>query len=153
LPVEHIARSIRILRGHRVLLDIELAVLYGVATKRFNEQVRRNRERFAADFMFQLSVEDGDALRSQIATSKATGGGGRRYLPYGFTEHGAIMTATVLDSPRGTKMTVYVVRLFMKLREILASNKELARRLDQLEARLTKLTARSSHRRHPLRAS
>jgi hypothetical protein len=83
LPVEHISRSIRILRGRRVLLDTELAVLYGVTTKRFNEQVRRNRERFPADFMFHLSVEEGDALRSQIATSKAPGRGGRRWSEHG----------------------------------------------------------------------
>jgi hypothetical protein len=154
LPVEHISRSIRILRGRRVLLDTELAVLYGVTTKRFNEQVRRNRERFPADFMFQLSVEEGDALRSQIATSKATGRGGRRYLPYAFTEDGAIMAATVLNSPRATEMTVYVVRAFVKLREILGLEqgagpppRSAGSAPDEAHR------ARSSHRCHPLRAS
>jgi phage regulator Rha-like protein len=141
LPFEHIARSIRILRGQRVLLDAELAVLYGVTTKRFNEQVRRNRGRFPADFMFQLTNEEVAALRSHSATLKSGRGQHRKYLPHAFTEHGAIMAATVLNSPRATEMTVYVVRAFVKLREILASNKALARRFDQLEARLQKLTA------------
>jgi hypothetical protein len=91
VPVEHITRAILVLRGHKVLLDSELAALYGVTTKRFNEQVRRNRERFPEDFMFQLTAEELDSLRSQTATSKAApqGRGGRRYLPYAFTEHGA----------------------------------------------------------------
>ncbi|HVS77239.1 MAG TPA: ORF6N domain-containing protein [Steroidobacteraceae bacterium] len=135
--VEHITRSILILRGRKVVLDAELAALYGVATKRFNEQIRRNRGRFPADFVFQISAEEAEALRSQIATSKV-GRGGRRYLPYAFTEHGAIMAATVLNSPRAVEMSVYVVRAFVKLRELLTSNKELARRLDELEARIEK---------------
>lgn len=134
----HIARSILVLRGQRVLLDTELADLYGVTTKRFNEQVRRNRQRFPADFMFQLTAREAEALRSQIATSKTAGRGGRRYLPYALTEHGAIMAATVLNSPRAVEMSVYVVRAFVKLRELLASNEELARRLDELEARIEK---------------
>ena len=135
---EHIARSILIIRGQRVLLDTELAALYGVSTKRFNEQVRRNRQRFPADFMFQLSAEEHETLRSQIATSISTGRGGRRYLPYAFTEHGAIMAATVLNSSRAVEMSVYVVRAFVKLRELLASNRELARRFDELEAHIEK---------------
>lgn len=138
--VEHVARSILVLRGQRVLLDAELAALYGVTTKRFNEQVRRNRERFPADFMFQLNVQGAEALRSQFATSKDPGRGGRRYLPYAFTEHGAIQAATILNSARAVEMSVYVVRAFVKLRELLASNRDLARRLNELEARLaTKL--------------
>lgn len=137
---EHIARSIFVLRGQRVLLDTELSDLYGVATKRFNEQVRRNRERFPADFMFQLTAEAG-ALRSQFATLNGGRGQHRKYLPYAFTEHGAIMAATVLNSPRAVEMSVYVVRAFVKLRELLASNKELARRLDELEARIEKKLA------------
>jgi hypothetical protein len=140
VPVEQITRSILILRGHRMLLDAELATLYGVTTKRFNEQVRRNRERFPADFMFQLSVLETEALRSQIATSNAPrrGRGGRRYRPYAFTEHGAIMAAMILSSPHAVEMSVYVVRAFVQLRELLASNKELARRFAQLETRLDK---------------
>jgi len=136
VPVEHITQSILILRGQRVLLDAELAALYGVSTKRFNEQVRRNRERFPADFMFQLTDEEHAALRSQFATLNAGRGQHRKYLPYAFTEHGAIMAATILNSPRAVEMSVYVVRAFVKLRELLASNKELARRLNELEARL-----------------
>ena len=141
VPVEHITRAILVLRSYRVLLDTELAALYGVTTKRFNEQVRRNRERFPADFMFQLSAQEAEALRSQIATSNAPpprGRGGRRYLPYVFTEHGAIMAATILNSTRAVEMSVYVVRAFVKLRELLSSNRELARRFAQLEARLDK---------------
>jgi len=136
--VQDITRAILVLRDHRVLLDAELAALYGVTTKRFNEQVRRNRERFPADFMFQLSAQETEALRSQIATSNAPsqGRGGRRYLPYAFTEHGAIMAATILNSPRAVEMSVYVVRAFVKLRELLASNKALAKKLDELERKL-----------------
>ena len=138
-PVEHISRAILVLRGHKVLLDGELAALYGVSTKRFNEQVRRNRERFPDDFMFQLTPEEQNSLRSQFATSAAASGrGGRRYLPYAFTEHGAIMAATILNSPRAVEMSVYVVRAFVRLRELLSSNRELARRFEQLEARLDK---------------
>ena len=138
VPVEHITQSILVLRGHRVLLDTELAGLYGVSTKRFNEQVRRNRERFPEDFMFQLADEELAALRSQIATLKGGRGQHRKYLPYAFTEHGAIMAATILNSPCAVEMSVYVVRAFVKLRELLSSNRELARRFAQLETRLDK---------------
>jgi len=126
------------LRGQRVLLDAELAVLYGVTTKRFNEQVRRNRERFPEDFMFQLIPEELTSLRSQFATLKEGRGQHRKYLPYAFTEHGAIMAATILNSPRAVEMSVYVVRAFVQLRELLSSNRELARRFAQLETRLDK---------------
>jgi hypothetical protein len=135
VPVEHIAHSILIFRAQKVLLDTELAALYGVSTARLNQQVRRNLERFPEDFMFQLSRTEYAALMLQNATSK-TGRGGRRKLPLVFTEHGAIMAATVLNSPRAVEMSVYVVRAFVKLREALASNKELAQKLDQLERRL-----------------
>jgi hypothetical protein len=138
VPTEDIARAILVLRGQRVLLDAELAALYGVTTKRFNEQVRRNRERFPHDFMFQLTAEESDSLRSQIATLKSGRGQHRKYLPYAFTEHGAIMAATILNSPRAVEMSVYVVRAFVQLRELLSSNKELARRFAQLEVRLEK---------------
>jgi hypothetical protein len=138
VPVEHITQSILVLRGHRVLLDAKLATLYGVSTKRFNEQVRRNRERFPGDFMFQLTDEERAGLRSQIATLKGGRGEHRKYLPYAFTEHGAIMAATILNSPRAVDMSVYVVRAFVKLRALLSSNRELARRFAQLETRLDK---------------
>jgi hypothetical protein len=108
------------------------------------KQVRRNRERFPEDFIFQLTAEELAPLRSQIATSKATpqGRGGRRYLPYAFTEHGAIVAASILNSPRAVKMSVHVVRAFAQLRELLSSNRKLARRFAQLETRLDKkLTA------------
>jgi hypothetical protein len=141
-PVADISRTILVLRGQRVILDSDLAALYGVSTKRFNEQVRRNRERFPGDFMFRLTAPEAAALRSQFATLKKGRGQHRKYLPYAFTEHGAIMAASVLNSPRAVEMSVYVVRAFVRLREILASNRELARRFDELEARLDKkLTA------------
>jgi hypothetical protein len=133
-----IARAILILRGRCVLQDSELAALYGVSTKRFNQQVRRNRKRFPADFMFQLTAEETNSLRSQFATLETGRGRHRKYLPYVFTEHGAIMAATILNSPRAIEMSVYVVRAFVQLREMLASNKELARRFAQLETRLDK---------------
>jgi len=139
VPVERITQAIRVLRGQRVLLDAELAALYGVTTKVLNQAVRRNTARFPADFMFRLNLEEAAALRSQIVTSKpSVGRGGRRYLPYAFTEHGAIQAANVLNSARAIEMSVYVVRAFVQLRELLASNKELARRFDELEARIEK---------------
>ena len=133
LPLETITHRILLLRGQKVLLDTDLAMLYDVPTKRFNEQVRRNLERFPADFMFQLTDEEWAALRSQFATLKTGRGQHRKYLPYVFTEHGAIMAATILNSPRATEVSVYVVRAFVALREVLASNKELAKRLNDLE--------------------
>jgi hypothetical protein len=136
MSVECIVRSIVILRDRKVILDSDLAALYGVTTKRFNEQVRRNLGRFPADFMFRLSKHELVILRSQFATLRLEHGKHRKYLPYAFTEHGAIMAAMILNSPRAVEMSVYVVRAFVRLRELLASNKELARRLDELEARL-----------------
>ena len=122
-------------------LLLALCALYGVTTKRFNEQVRRNRERFPEDFMFQLTAQEAAALRSQFATIKTGRGQHRKYLPYAFTEHGVIMAASVLNSPRAVEMSVYVVRAFVRLREMLASNRELARQFAQLEARLDKKLA------------
>jgi hypothetical protein len=130
---ESIARVIHILRGQKVLLDADLAALYGVPTKRFNEQVKRNLGRFPIDFMFQLSNQEFSNLRSQFATSSW---GGRRKLPYAFTEHGAIMAASILNTPRAIDVSVYVVRAFVQLREVLATHKELAKRLDELESRI-----------------
>ena len=130
VPVES---RIFVQRGHKVILDSDLAELYGVPVKRLNEQVKRNRERFPQDFMFQLSAEEEQSLRSQNATSKR---GGRRYLPYAFTEHGAIMAATVLNSERAVQMSVFVVRAFVRLREVLATNQQLAGKIDELERRL-----------------
>jgi hypothetical protein len=104
VSTQDITRAILVLRGHRVLLDTELASLYGVATKRFNEQVRRNRKRFPPDFMFQLTAEEISSLRSQIAALKLGRGQHRKYLPYVFTEHGAIMAATILNSSRAVEI-------------------------------------------------
>jgi hypothetical protein len=140
VSLEQITHSILVFRGHKVLLDAELASLYAVTTGRLNEAVKRNLERFPSDFMFQLTAAEYAALISQIATSKP-GRGGRRKLPWVFTEHGAIQAANVLNSPRAVEMGIYVVRAFVKLRELLASNRELARRFEQLEARVEKLVA------------
>lgn len=132
IPAERIERSILFLRGEKVMLDADLAEVYGVTTKRLNEQVRRNRDRFPPDFMFQLTSEEFAALRSQNATSNE-GRGGRRHHPFAFTEHGAIMAANVLSSPRAIEASVMVVRAFVRLRQMLASHAELARKLDELE--------------------
>jgi len=135
-PVADITRAIFVLRGQRVILDRELAAIYGVTTGRLNEAVKRNAERFPEDFMFQLTAEELENLRSQFATSSC---GGRRYRPFAFTEHGAIQAANVLNSPRAITMGVHVVRAFVRLREILASNKDLARKLIALERSLLAL--------------
>jgi hypothetical protein len=129
--------SILIVRGQRVLLDSKLAMLYGVSTKRFNEQVKRNLARFPADFMFRLNADEVAALRSHFATLKVGRGRHRKYLPYAFTEHGAIMAATILNSPRAVEMSVYVVRAFVKLRGLLASNRQVAKRFAELERKIS----------------
>lgn len=138
IPLETIRAQILILRGHNVVLDSTLAALYGVETRRLNEQVRRNQERFPADFLLELTTAEFAHLKSQFATSSW---GGRRKLPLAFTEHGAIMAATVLNSPRAIEMSVYVVRAFVQLRGLAASHQELAQRLTELEQRIVhKLT-------------
>ncbi len=145
--VDQIEPLILTIRGHKVMLDSDLADLYGVTTKRLNEQVKRNRKRFPEDFMFQLSAEEATALRSQNATASddeavmrsqnATASKRNvRYRPFAFTEHGAIMAANVLNSPRAVEVGVYVVRAFVKLRELIATHKELARKLAELEQRV-----------------
>jgi hypothetical protein len=139
-PIEDITRSILVLRGHRVLLDADLAALYGVETKVLVQAVKRNLSRFPADFMFQLSATEWAALRSQIVTSK-TGRGGRRYTPYAFTEQGVAMLSSVLSSKRAIAVNIQIMRAFVQLRGLLASNKELARRFDELEARFDKKLA------------
>jgi hypothetical protein len=134
IPVERVERRILLIRGEKVLLDADLADLYGATTKRLNEQVRRNQDRFPADFMFRLTSEEFERLRSQIATSNV-GRGGRRYQPFAFTEHGAIMAANVLNSPQAIAASVMVVRAFVRLRQMLASHADLARKLEDLEKR------------------
>jgi hypothetical protein len=130
-----IERRIVSVRGHRVILDADLARLYGVATKRLNEQVRRNANRFPANFAFQISPREGEILRSQFATS-SSGHGGRRHRPYAFTEHGAIMAATVLNSPRAVEFSLWVVRAFVRLRRALADHKDQLHKLLELERRV-----------------
>jgi hypothetical protein len=134
------------IRGKRVILDEDLARIYGVTTKVFNQAVKRNKRKFPTDFMFQLTVEEYEDLRSQIVTSSQTSNrsqfvtgfhGGRRYLPYTFTEHGAVMAANILRSERAIQMSVFVVRAFIKMRTMLVSQKDLARKLAELDKKLT----------------
>jgi hypothetical protein len=132
VPVELIERRIYLVRGHKVMLDSELAELYQVPTKVFNQAVSRNRNRFPKDFMFQLTVEEDESLRSQIVTSKV-GRGGRRYRPYVFTEQGVAMLSSVLNSERAVQVNIAIMRAFVRLREMMESKKELAAKLDALE--------------------
>jgi hypothetical protein len=138
VATEQITSSILIVRGHKVLLDADLAVLYGIATKVLVQAVKRNEERFPDDFMLRLTAKEWEDLRSQTVTSKR---GGRRYPPYAFTEQGVAMLSSVLKSPRAIAVNIQVMRAFVNLRELLNSNKELARRFAQLEARLNKKLA------------
>jgi ORF6N domain len=142
LSIGDIAQRIRLIRGQRVILDTDLAAFYGETTKRFNQQVNRNLARFPPDFMFQLDEEEFAALRLQIATLKPDGTTGRgqhrKYAPYVFTEHGAIMAATLLNSQRATEISVHVVRAFVEWRAMLANNRELANKLHLLERKVTK---------------
>ncbi len=146
LAADAISSQILILRGQRVILDSDLAALYGVTTKRFNEQVHRNAGRFPPDFMFQLSNQDLAILRSQFATSRSgpvrAHWGGRRSLPHAFTEHGAIMAASVLNSARAIEVSVYVVRAFVQLREMLATHKAFSAKLEELEEKTEALALR-----------
>jgi hypothetical protein len=146
-PLSAVESIIHTIRGERVILDADLAKLYGVPTKSFNQAVRRNRDKFPPDFMFeltrseavklQISVYQKDAiLRSQIVTSKI-GHGGRRYHPFAFTEHGDITAANILNSPQAVQMSVFVVRAFIKMRSLLTDTRELAKKLSALEKKLT----------------
>lgn len=132
---ERIEQSILLVRGQKVLMDVDLAELYGVPTKALNQAVRRNLERFPPDFMFQLSEQEAAAMRSQIVTASRRN---VRYLPYAFTEHGVIMAASILNTPRAIEVSVFVVRVFVKLREMLTADKELARKLAELEHKVGK---------------
>jgi hypothetical protein len=132
-PVAEMDGKIHLIRGQRVMLDSDLAAVYGVTTKRLNEQLKRNFDRFPADFAFRLTLEEVQAMRSQIATASKRN---TRYRPWAFTEHGAIMLAAVLNSPRAVEMSVFVVRAFVQMREVLASNRQLAAKLDALEKRV-----------------
>jgi hypothetical protein len=140
IPAERIERSILLIRGQKVMLDRDLAYLYGVTTKGLNQAVKRHKDRFPEDFMFQLTMEEakiwwtevkGVGLRSQIVTLKR--GEHIKYRPYAFTEHGILMLSSVLNSDRAIKVNIEIMRAFVRLRQILSSNKELSRRLDELE--------------------
>ena len=136
---EIIEQAILIIRNQKVILDSDLAELYGVETKNLNKAIQRNVTRFPVDFMFQLSNKEAENLRFQFGTSSlrsqsvTANYGGRRYLRYAFTEHGALMVATVLNSERAVAMSLAIIKTFVKLRQILSLNKDLARRLDELE--------------------
>jgi hypothetical protein len=132
IPIERIEQRIYLVRGHKVMLDNELAALYQASTKVLNQAVKRNRNRFPEDFMFRLTKQEAESLRSQIVTSK-TGRGGPRYNPYVFTEHGVAMLSSVLRSRRAVEMNILIIRAFIRLREMLASHKELARKIQDIE--------------------
>ncbi len=132
--IVNLERTIHLIRGQRVMLDSDLAVIYGVTAKRLNEQLKRNRPRFPDDFAFQLTVQEFTDLKSQIATSSSHGG--KRKLPWVFTEHGAFMLASVLNSEIAVQASVWVVRAFVRLREMVAANAQLAAKLQELERRL-----------------
>ena len=132
---EIIEQKIFLIKRHKVMLDRDLAKLYGVSTKRLNEQVKRNMKRFPSDFMFQLTKKESLSLRSQNATSKR---GGRRYSPYTFTEQGVAMLSTVLNSERAIQVNIAIMRVFVKLRQMLLAHKELAYKLNQLERKVEK---------------
>lgn len=143
-PVDdaHIAMGIRVIRGQKVRLDVDLAALYGTTTKRLNEQVKRNAARFPEEFMFRLTRDETESLnRSQFATGSQKHRD-PRFPPYAFTEHGALMAANLLDSPRAVEVSLYVVRAFIRLRETIAQHKELAAKLDDLERKVQSIATR-----------
>jgi phage regulator Rha-like protein len=141
IHTDHVSQRIVWLRGEKVLLDADLAKLYGVTTARLNEQVKRNAARFPSDFAFRLTNHEFMALISQIATSSTVRGGTRK-RPMAFTEHGALMAASVLNSTHAIQISVYVVRAFVRLRETLATHKDLAKKLDDLERKTEALASK-----------
>jgi ORF6N domain len=141
LPSIDVAQRIRVLRGHRVLLDSDLAALYGVTTKVLNQAVRRNIDRFPSDFLLQVTEEEEKSLRSQFVTLKNRRGAHRKYASLAYTEHGAIMAATILNSPRAVQMSVYVVRAFVEFRRAISSSAAVTRRLEALERTVSTLDA------------
>jgi len=136
IPQEIIERKIYLIRGHKVMLSMDLAELYGVPVKRLNEQVKRNIKRFPDDFIFQLNYEEYKILKSQIATSRW--GGARRANPYAFTEQGVAMLSSVLNSERAIQVNIAIMRAFVKLRQVLSTHKELAHKLNELERKIEK---------------
>ncbi len=134
MPVEIIERRIYVIRGQKVMLDVDLAELYEVETRVLNQAVRRNAERFPPDFMFQLTEEEASALRSQFVILETGRGRYSKYAPLAFTEHGVGMLSAVLKSSRAVQMSILIVRAFVRLRELLATHKDLARRIEEIEA-------------------
>jgi hypothetical protein len=135
IAIPKIAYSIQQVRGHKVMLDVDLARLYGVETKYLKRQVNRNIERFPLDFMFRLTKKEIKGLRCQIGTSSFSHGG-VRYLPYVFTEHGILMLSSVLNSPRAVQVNIAIMRTFVKLREVLSKNKAMAQKFSELERKV-----------------
>jgi len=133
VPAERIERLILLIRGHKVLLDTDLAQLYNVSTKVLNQAVRRNKDRFPSDFIFQLTTEEVYSLRSQTVTLETGRGRHRKYLPYAFSEQGIAMLSSVLRSKRAVHVNIEIMRAFVRLRELLATHKDLARKLEALE--------------------
>ncbi|MHB8173924.1 MAG: ORF6N domain-containing protein [Nitrospirota bacterium] len=138
VSLELIEGKIYLVRGLKVMLDSDLAELYAVETSNLNKAVKRNIDRFPQDFMFQLTKEEADSLRFQIGMSKAEGRGGRRYLPYAFTEQGVAMLSSVLKSDRAIHVNIAIMRAFVKLRQFLSAHKDLARKFAELERRIGK---------------
>lgn len=139
IPIERIASRIYLVRGQKVMIDTDLAALYKVLTKNLNLAVRRNQRRFPEDFMFQLADEEAEGLRLQIATSKVGTRGGRRYAPYVFTEQGVAMLSSVLKSDRAADVNVAIMRTFVRLRHVLATNEDLARKVAQHDQQISVL--------------
>lgn len=137
VPDEVVISKIYLIRNQKVMLDIDLAELYQVETKRLNEQVRRNTDRFPQDFMFQLTDEEWESLRSQFATSKQ-GRGGRRYRPLAFTEHGVLMLSSVLNSDRAIQVNIQIMRIYSKLKGMLIDHKDILLKLEKLERKVTR---------------
>jgi hypothetical protein len=135
IPIELIERRIYLIRGHKVMMDADLAELYQVPTKVLNQAVRRNRDRFPADFMLELTSEEASALRSQFVTLEKGRGRYSKYAPHAFTEHGVAMLSSVLNSKRAVQMNILIIRAFVKLREVLSTHKDLARKMEDLERR------------------
>ena len=136
VPAERIEKAILLIRGHKVMLDSDLAEMYGVTTFNLNKAMKRNQGRFPEDFMFQLTKEEVERLRFQSGISKPTGRGGRRYLPYAFTEQGVAMLSSVLNSDRAIEVNIAIMLAFVKLRDLLATHKDLARKLEDVERKL-----------------
>jgi len=136
IPIERIEKRIYLIRNQKVMVDSDIAELYDVSTKQLNQQVKRNIDRFPIDFMFQLSAEEYDSLRSQNVTLKNGRGKHRKYLPYAFTEQGVAMLSSVLNSKQAIKVNIQIMRAFVKLREILSTHKELAQKLKELELKI-----------------